>query len=256
MSGGHHRRALPRTTATSAAARLSPETKVVAALVFVATAVVTRREAVWAFIVLAGLVVFAAMAVYLPLRVLSRSLLFELPFVAFALLMPFVGRGRRVAVGPVHLSVAGLWSGWSVLAKGSLGVTATAVLVATTTTPDIVRGVERLHAPKILTAIASFMLRYLEVLRGEAARMRIARISRGDDPRFVWQARALAGTSAALFVRAFERGERVHLAMAARGFTGTLPRAATGTASGRDWMVALAVPAAAVCVSVGSWVLR
>lgn len=225
---------------------------------FVLAAVATRREALWAFVLLGGLVVFSAMAVHLPLRVLARSLLFELPFVAFALLMPLVGRGERISVGPLRLSIPGLWSGWSVLAKGGLGVMATALLVATTTTPDIVRGVERLHAPRALTSIAAFMLRYGEVLGAEAARMRIARISRGDDSRFVWQARALAGTSASLFVRAFERGERVHLAMAARGFTGTLPAGGSGrsTSRPRDWGVSLAVPLAAACVAAASWVLR
>ena len=61
------------------------------------------------------------------------------------------------------------------------------------------------------------MLRYLDVLVGEARRMRVARISRGDDPRFLWQLRGFAAGIGALFLRAFERGERVYLAMVSRG---------------------------------------
>ena len=65
------------------------------------------------------------------------------------------------------------------------------------------------------------MLRYGEVVVGEAKRMRVARISRGDDPRFLWQAGATARSVGTLFIRSYERGERVHLAMVSRGWTGS-----------------------------------
>ena len=48
---------------------------------------------------------------------------------------------------------------------------------------------------------------------------------RGDDPRWIWQVRALARTAGALFVRAYERGERVYVAMLARGYGFGVPRA-------------------------------
>ena len=50
--------------------------------------------------------------------------------------------------------------------------------------------------------------------------MRRARLSRGHDPRFLWQVGATARGVGALFVRSYERGERVHLAMLSRGFDG------------------------------------
>ena len=81
------------------------------------------------------------------------------------------------------------------------------------------------------------MLRYLDVLAGEARRMRIARLSRGDDPRFLWQVEASRPGVGALFLRAFERGERVYLAMVSRGYTGRLPAAwhAAGAATAGQW---------------------
>jgi cobalt/nickel transport system permease protein len=69
------------------------------------------------------------------------------------------------------------------------------------------------------------MWRYLYVIGGEVARMRIARQARGYEPRWVWQVRALGQTIAALFIRSLERGERVYLAMASRGYTGGTPTA-------------------------------
>ena len=56
--------------------------------------------------------------------------------------------------------------------------------------------------------------------------MRLARLSRGHDPRFLWQVGATARGVGALFLRAFERGERVYLAMLSRGFDGAMPQAA------------------------------
>ena len=104
---------------------------------------------------------------------------------------------------------------------------------------DLILGLDRLRCPQILTQIATFMLRYLDVLAGEARRMRVARLSRGDDPRFLWQLRGFAAGVGALFLRAFERGERVYLAMLSRGYDGRMPAvwqsagAATARALGR-----------------------
>ncbi|MDQ3787826.1 MAG: CbiQ family ECF transporter T component, partial [Actinomycetota bacterium] len=54
-------------------------------------------------------------------------------------------------------------------------------------------------------------------------RMKVARDSRGftaRDPRH-WP--VLARSFGALFIRSYERGERVHLAMVSRGWTGAMP---------------------------------
>ena len=101
---------------------------------------------------------------------------------------------------------------------------ASLLLAATTTMRDLILGLDRLRVPTVFTQIATFMLRYLDVLADEARRMRIARLSRGYDPRFLWQVKAFAVGVGALFLRAFERGERVYLAMLSRGYTGRLPR--------------------------------
>ena len=67
------------------------------------------------------------------------------------------------------------------------------------------------------------MLRYIDLIAAEARRMRLARLSRGHDPRFLWQLGATARGVGALFVRSYERGERVHLAMLSRGLPGSCP---------------------------------
>jgi cobalt/nickel transport system permease protein len=105
------------------------------------------------------------------------------------------------------------------------------------------------------------MIRYVDLLAAEASRMRMARLSRGDAPSALHQAGAIAKSVGALFLRSYERGERVYLAMMSRGFDGTVPALAVGVgssapASARQWVAALAPAVAVMAVVTSAWVLR
>ena len=153
------------------------------------------------------------------------------------------------------MSIEGLWGAWTILAKATLGVTASIVMAATTEVPDILEGLDRLKVPRLLTAIAGFMIRYLDVVLGEMHRMRVAMRSRGYDPRWIWQGRALATSAGALFIRSYERGERVYQAMVARGYEGQMPVLSGEPGRPASWLQGLAFPtmawvAAAVAIIV------
>ncbi|WP_431728861.1 cobalt ECF transporter T component CbiQ [Verrucosispora sp. TAA-831] len=237
--------------------RLPPEVKIAAMVAFTVAVVATPRVALWASGVYALLVAAVAALARVPAGWLLLRSTIELPFVLFAVALPFLGTGERVDVLGLALSVDGLYGAGNILAKGTLGVWASLLLAATTTTRDLIVGLDRLRCPQILTQIATFMLRYLEVLVGEARRMRIARISRGDDPRFLWQVRGFAVGIGALFLRAFERGERVYLAMRSRGYTGRMPVvwSGAGAATPGQWLLAATVPVLAGTVAATAAVL-
>ncbi|MEU5550643.1 cobalt ECF transporter T component CbiQ [Micromonospora sp. NPDC047793] len=237
--------------------RLPPEVKIAAMVAFTVAVVATPRVALWAFGVYALLVAAVAALARVPAGWLLLRSTIELPFVLFAVALPFLGTGERVDVLGLALSVDGLYGAGNILAKGTLGVWASLLLAATTTTRDLIVGLDRLRCPQILTQIATFMLRYLDVLVGEARRMRIARISRGDDPRFLWQVRGFAVGVGALFLRAFERGERVYLAMRSRGYTGVMPVvwSGPGAATTGQWLLAATVPVLAGTVAATAAVL-
>jgi len=218
--------------------------------------VATPREAFWAFGLYGLLLAAMAAVARIPPATLAKRLLIELPFLAFALFLPIVGHGERVEVLGVSLAVGGLWGAWNILVKGTLGVTASAVLAATTPVAELLGGLERLRMPKALTVIAGFMVRYADVIADEVRRMRIARISRGHDPRWIWQARAVAASAGTLFIRSYERGERVYLAMVSRGYTGSMPVMQDLAATRAQWLTALAVPAAAALVAATAWGVR
>jgi cobalt/nickel transport system permease protein len=227
---------------------LAPEVKLVGLFVFVVSVVATPPQAVWAFslhaVVLLGVLGLSTV----PLGFFLKRLSIDLPFVLFALFLPLVGADPRVEVGPFSFSEPGLLAAWSVLAKATLGAGASVLLVATTETAALLAGLRRLRLPGTITSIASFMIRYLEVVAGELRRTRISMAARGYKSSWVAQLRPLAMAAGAIFIRAFERGERVHQAMLARGFRGDMPALEPQTEA--RWWPALLPALASVGVAV------
>lgn len=231
--------------------RLPPHGKLAAAVLFVLIVVATPREQYWAFGAYAALLVGLLAVARLPPPFVLRRMLIEVPFILFALFLPLVARGEReIVLAGVGLSVAGLLAAWNVLAKATLGVV-TAVLLAATTQPrDLLLGAQRLRVPPPLIQIATFMLRYLDVIAGDLRRMRTALLARGFDPRGPRQWPALARTAGSLFLRSYERGERVYLAMLSRGYTGSMPTLADVRATRGQVAAAAALPTVALAIMI------
>lgn len=236
--------------------RLAPEVKVAAAFLFVLGVALTPRRAIWAFAVDLGVLVLVVYLARLrPRFVLARATVI-VPFLLLALTVPFVASGPRVEVLGLSVSKEGLWGAWNIFAKASLGVTTSIILAGTTEISEILRGLSRLRVPVAFTAIAGFMVRYLEVIAGELRRMRVAMTARGYDPRWLWQVRPIAASAGALFIRSYERGERVHGAMAARGYNGVMPDLGHRRAGPAEWLKAAPVPVVALAGAlVGALVL-
>lgn len=255
MSGGHAHGLFVH--GSSPVHRLAPQCKLAAAFLFVIAVVVTPREAFTAFVVYAAAVGFVTKLAGVRLRFVVRRLLIELPFLLFLLFLPFIAGGEMTRVLGLELSIEGLWAAWNIAIKSTLGLATTVLLGATTPVADLLRGLDRLHTPRIITAIAGFMVRYTDVVTGEMRRMKIARESRGYNPRWFWQARALASSAGSLFIRSFERGERVHTSMLSRGFDGALPSMGhTSDATSAQWFASLVLPVAAGLVAAAALVLR
>jgi cobalt/nickel transport system permease protein len=201
--------------------------KVLALLVFVLVVVATPKDWYPAYagylLVLVGVVAVSTV----PPSYLLKRMVVEVPFVFFAVLMPFIATGPRTEVLGLTVSEAGLMSAWALLAKGTLGVLASLTLAATTEPHHLLGGLERLRLPHQLVQIMGFMVRYLDVVTDEMRRMRIARESRGFTARNPRHWPVVARSAGALFIRSYERGERVHLAMVARGYTGVASTSTT-----------------------------
>ncbi|MGW5188642.1 cobalt ECF transporter T component CbiQ [Kribbella sp. NPDC004138] len=235
--------------------RIPAQVKLVALFVFVLAVVSTPAAIFWAFGLYAAMLVAAVVVAKLPAPVVSRRLAVETPFIMFALLLPFVATGPRIDILGLHLSQSGVLGAWNVLAKGTLGVIAAILLSATTAPRDLLAGLERLRLPATLVAILSFMVRYLSVVSDDLHRMRVARESRGYTGGRAGHLKAVAGGVGALFVRSFERGERVHLAMRSRGYTGRMPLLSVEGATRSQWLEGLTISLAAVAIAVAARVV-
>ena len=224
MSSSLHRTGVAGDPA-SAIHRLDPRAKIVGLAGITVVAVSTPLRAWPAYAACAvALAVVAALARVGPRIVWSRVRVI-LPLVVFvAAFVPFVRGGPAVEVGPVAVSEAGLATFALVSVKALIGTVSAVLLGATTSFTDILHGLERLRAPRLLTVIASFMYRYVFVIADEARRMRAALTARAYRPRHLGQVAALGRMVTALFLRSYERGERVYLAMLARGYAGAMPR--------------------------------
>jgi cobalt/nickel transport system permease protein len=233
--------------------RLPAHVKLVALVGFVVVVVATPREAFWAFGVYALLLaVVASVAAVPPLFVLRRMVV-EIPFVVFALLLPLLAAGPRVDVLGLSLSEEGLLAGWNILAKGTLGVVASILLAATTDARALLLALQRLRVPPVLVEITAFMVRYADVIADEMRRMKIARESRGFEPTRRKALAVVAASAGALFIRSYERGERVHLAMLSRGYAGSLPVLEVQPVATAQWAAAALLPLSALVVSVLAW---
>jgi cobalt/nickel transport system permease protein len=117
----------------------------------------------------------------------------------------------------------------SILVRSWLSVQMAILLVGTTRFPDIVHALEHLRVPSILTTIIAFLYRYLFVLVDEVFRLLRAREARSAAVAGVraggsvaWRAGVAGNMAGQLFLRSYERSDRVYNAMLARGYTGHL----------------------------------
>lgn len=229
--------------------RLDARVELVCLFGFLIAVVATPPHAVTAFVTYALMVVVVAVIARIPAGVMARRLAIEIPFVVFAVALPFVGGAPHHRLAGVAVSVPGLWAAWSIVVKATLCGAATVILSWSTPVADILVALDRIGVPRVLTAIAGFMIRYLDTVTSELSRLQVARVSRGDDPRWFFQARAVATTVGVMFVRSFERGERVHRAMLSRGFSGSFP---TLAATPSRWFPALLLPTVAWFVAAAA----
>ena len=204
--------------------RFPAHLKILTLLAFVLIAVATPPRFYPAYAVYLLIVIAVILTARVPLGYIAKRMVIEVPFIVFAVLLPFVATGPRVEVLGLSVSEAGLVAAGTLLAKGTLGVMAALTLAATTEPSEVLVGLQKLRMPDLIVQIMSFMIRYLDVVTADLGRMLVSMRSRGVDPRSPRHWPALARSLGALFIRSYERGERVHLAMLSRGYDGKMPR--------------------------------
>ena len=206
--------------------RLDPRTKLVTTFLFITAVALTPPDG-WASYALYSVI----LAIWFVLSRVPVSYVFQrslviLPFVVLiAIFIPFFREGEvagsyNVWLWEVSVTYSGLAILRNILIRAWLSILSLILLTSTTKLPDLLKGLEQLHMPKVMVMVLSFMYRYIFVLVDEVMRMKQARDSRNFGGRRWWQIRTVGNMIGTLFIRAYERGERVYAAMVARGFDG------------------------------------
>lgn len=203
---------------------LAPHAKILTLFAFLITVIATPISNYIAFIGYGVLVFTLILIAKLPIFTVLKRTTIEIPFLIFAILMPFVSEDKEAAITAAT----------SIIVKATIGVLLAIVLSSTTPAREILRGFETLRMPNLLVQIASFMLRYLNVINDEMERMSVARASRGFEPKGIRDWKFLAAAAGSMFIRSYERGERVHLSMISRGYEGKLPAIEVATVSAKE----------------------
>ena len=194
--------------------RLDARVKLVATFAYV-IAVVATPVGWWKTLAGEAAVLAAAVAVSgVPPLLLARRWLGFFALFGFLTLMVAPARPERAEYGLAAVAAA-------ILAKDALAFLATLLLAQVTPFRSVLVGMRSLGAPALLVSTIQFMYRYVFVLADELDRMVQARRARSfrRSGRLDWG--VLTGLIGVLFLRSYERGERVHAAMLARGWDGT-----------------------------------
>lgn len=233
--------------------RTAPQVKIVLAFGALLAIVTTPREAIWAFGIYAAAIVAVASMAGIGLRFALKRMTIEVPFLLVAGLLPLLGPDPSISILGLDLSTTGLWDAWNIVAKATLGLSIAVILGATTEVTELLAGLDGLKVPSVVTAIAGFMVRYVDVILADWSRMRIAMASRAHDARWFTQIGPYARTIGSVFIRTFERGERVYLAMASRGYAGTMPLATQPATPVSQWVIAAGAVVAVWAVCAIAW---
>jgi cobalt/nickel transport system permease protein len=203
---------------------LDPRAKIVAAFIVIFAVVLAPAPRAAEFIVLTALLLAVALLANLPLLpLLARSALVLPVAGGIALFAPLSILGMPGVDTIADAYREGWPLAWRIVSKAWLSALTILLVSATTSPPQLFAGLRRLGMPMIFITMLTFLSRYASVLGDQLSSMRKAVASRGFSTKG-WRLIRLYGNLAGnLFIRAYERGERVHAAMLSRGYDGTLP---------------------------------
>jgi len=233
--------------------RLDPRVKVLLTVAFILSNALLPDGA-WSAFGLAWIVIlFANHFSNLGIEFSFKRSFIALPFALTAVSAIFMPAGQPLAewtLGPLQLipTDAGLLRFISIMLRAWLSVQAGIMLVAVTPFPDMIHAFEHLRVPAILTTIIAFLYRYLFVLTDEVMRLLRARDARSaalpglkSGRSVFWRAKIAGNMAGQLFLRSYERSDRIYNAMLARGYQGQMRTLRAHTLTRRDWLALLLV---------------
>ena len=213
---------------------LDPRVKVVVTIVFIVSNALLPDAAWFGFLFAWIFLLLVNAASKLGVAYTFKRSLLALPFALIAITVLFSIPGKPVLqfhflMWDLTVTDMGLLRFVSILVRSWLSVQMAILLVAVTRFPDLIHALEHLRVPAILTTIIAFLYRYLFVLTDEVFRLLRAREARSaavpgtrSGGGVLWRAKIAGNMAGQLFLRSYERSDRIYNAMVARGYSGHL----------------------------------
>jgi cobalt/nickel transport system permease protein len=188
------------------------------------------------------------------LRLLVQRVAVELIFLSTVLLGTLFREGGEVLWQwqGLQVTTAGLTVLGSVSVKSFLSLWTLNILILTTSVSSLLGALVMLRTPPLLVAIFASMYRYIAVLNEEFGAMRRAATSRNLMGSDRWKRLIVGNMIGALFIRTYDRAERVHRAMLSRGCVNGVPPIEKSPAMG-TWDVVVLV-GTVVWIGLGQWI--
>lgn len=241
--------------------RLDARVKLALALAFILATALTPAGAWPVYILLFALALAIEILSELEVGHILRRAMVALPFTLAALPVLFTVPGPALLALPLGpwaltITIPGVERFLSILLKSWISVQVAIVLATSTAFPDLLLAMRAIRLPRLLVAVFGLMWRYLFVLADEVARLLRARSARSGLPcwpaapgtdggtgkiggTIAWRARVTGGMAGSLFLRSFERADRIYAAMAARGYDGEMRAFPLPPVSPASWLVLL-----------------
>jgi len=213
---------------------LDPRVKVIVTIAFILSNALLPDGAWIAFLLAWAFILFANVISGLGTGFTFKRSFIALPFALAAITVLFSIPGKPVTsfqfiIWNLTITDAGLLRFVSIVIRSWLSVQVAILLVAVTEFPKVIHALTHLRVPAILTVIISFLYRYLFVLTDEVMRMLRARQARSaaftgarSGGSVAWRARIAGHMAGQLFLRSYERSDRIYNAMLSRGYKGEL----------------------------------
>ncbi|MDY6785246.1 MAG: cobalt ECF transporter T component CbiQ [Cyanobacteriota bacterium] len=201
---------------------IAPRTRLlcILLLVFASTLTPNGQWQTWGIYALGLLCLIVLSRV--TLGTLLKRAAVEFAFVGVVLLGTLFREGGETlwSWGFLKITTEGLTVLGSVTLKVLLSLLALNLLTLTTSVSALLNALIALRVPPLLVATLASMYRYISVLAREFNALRRAAASRNLAGGDRWQRFVLGNMMGTLFIRTYERGERVYRAMLSRGYQG------------------------------------
>lgn len=171
-----------------------------------------------------------------------------------SMFLPFFGHGagdRMIPVfGFINISEIGSWMFLNTSLKGMLGACSLIILGINLPAPQLLAGLQWFRVPRVFIELASFTIRYLQVIGDEVGRMTRARDSRGYRGKWLWDSKVIGQMIGTLFLRSYERSERIYSAMVSRGYRDAIKGVSLERMGVADMVAAVFCVAVVICARI------